>query len=149
MGDRPEAEDQAQEVFIRVYRSIGCFEGRSKFSTWLFQVTVNTCRTALKRRARRPELEETLLSKIEAILPSPATPEESAFAQAEVDMISQALQTLSEDERIILTLRETDSLSYQEIANVLGIGLSAAKMRVMRARLGLRRAYQVLVGGEK
>ena len=148
MGDRQEAEDQAQEVFIRVYRGIPRFEGRSKFSTWLFQVAVNTCRTALKKRTRRPKLDERPLLNLESRLPSPESPEESTFAQVEVDNLTEALQTLSEDERIILTLRETDDLSYQEIADVLGIGLSAAKMRVMRARLGLQRAYRALVGEE-
>jgi RNA polymerase sigma-70 factor (ECF subfamily) len=144
MGNKPEAEDQAQEVFIRVYRGIKNFEGRAKFSTWLFQISANTCRTALKKRGRRLQLKENLLSDPE-ILFSPARPlEEAALVQAETGMVTQALQMLSEEERVILTLRETDELSYQEIADTLDIGLSAAKMRVMRARLALKHAYQTL-----
>jgi RNA polymerase sigma-70 factor (ECF subfamily) len=144
MGNRPEAEDQAQEVFIRVYRGIGHFEGRAKFSTWLFQITANTCKTALKKRARRLQLKENLLSDPELLFSSARPLEEATLAQAETGMVTEALQMLSEEERVILTLRETDELSYQEITDVLGIGLSAAKMRVMRARLALKRAYQTL-----
>ena len=77
MGNKLEAEDQAQEVFIRVYRGIRNFEGRAKFSTWLFQITANTCRTALKKRGRRLRLKENLLSDPE-ILFSPASPLEEA-----------------------------------------------------------------------
>jgi RNA polymerase sigma-70 factor (ECF subfamily) len=144
MGNRTDAEDQAQEVFIRVYRGIRNFEGRAKFSTWLFQITTNTCRTALKKRGRRLQLKENLLSDPE-ILFSPANLlEEAALVQVETGMVTQALQMLSEEERVILTLRETDELSYREIADTLDIGLSAAKMRVMRARLALKHAYQTL-----
>lgn len=149
MGDRQEAEDQAQEVFMRVYRGIQRFEGRSKFSTWLFQITLNTCRTALKKRARRPVVEETSLLELEALLPSSQTSEEAALARAEVDAVAQALQLLNENDRTILVLREADGLTYQEIAEALNIGLSAAKMRVMRARLALQQAYRTLLAGEE
>jgi RNA polymerase sigma-70 factor (ECF subfamily) len=146
MDDRQEAEDQAQEVFMRVYRGIRHFEGRAKFSTWLFQITINTCRTALRKRARHPEFTDTPEIDLEVLLPWSESPEETVSAQVEVDMVNQAMEIISEHERLILTLRETDSLSYQEIAAQLGIGISAAKMRVMRARLALRRAYQTLFG---
>ena len=146
MSDRQEAEDQAQEIFIRVYRGIQCFEGRAKFSTWLFQISINTCRTALKKRTRRPNFEDTSLLHLETALPSTESIEDTMSAKAEVNLVNQALQMLSEDERIILTLRETDGVSYKEIANVLEIGLSAAKMRVMRARLALQRTYRTLLG---
>ena len=87
LGDWQEAEDQAQEVFIRVYRGIRHFEGRAKFSTWLFQVAVNACRTALKKRARRPKVDENSLLSLEMALASPTTTEEAAFAQIEIEMV--------------------------------------------------------------
>lgn len=148
MGNWDDAEDQAQEVFDKVYRGIRRFEGRAKFSTWLFQIAVNVCRTALRKRSRRPKLAEAPLLTLEGLLPSPESPEEVVLARAEVDMVNQALQTLREDEREVLTLREAAGLTYQEIAETMGIGLSAAKMRVMRARLALRHAYRTLSGEE-
>jgi RNA polymerase sigma-70 factor (ECF subfamily) len=149
LSNRQDAEDQAQEVFIRVYRGIRRFEGRAKFSTWLYQITINTCRTALKKRATRAEYPETSLATLHTLASPLETPEETALAQAEVDLVTQALQTLSNEERVILTLRETNGLNYGEIAEVLDIGLSAAKMRALRARLSLQRAYQNLAGAEQ
>ena len=70
------------------------------------------------------------------------------MAQAELQLLSMALEVLTADERIVLALRETNALGYQEIATVLDIGLSAAKMRVARARLALRRAYETLTEGD-
>ena len=148
MSNRHDAADQAQEVFIRVYRGIHRFEERAKFSTWLYRITINTCRTALAKRARRPLLEESPLPNLETQLPVAESPESAVLAQAEIDLIEQALRNLSTDEQTILILRETDGLSYQEIADVLEIGLSAAKMRVMRARLALQRTYHKHLGAE-
>ncbi|UCC85739.1 MAG: sigma-70 family RNA polymerase sigma factor [Anaerolineales bacterium] len=148
MGNWDDAEDQAQEVFIKAYREIRRFEGRAKFSTWLFQIAVNVCRTALRRRSRRPTPAEAPLLALERLLPSSESVEEGILARAEANIVNQALQTLREDEREVLTLREAAGLTYQEIAETLDIGLSAAKMRVMRARLALRHAYLTLAGEE-
>ena len=145
MGNMQEAEDQAQEVFIRVYRGLFHFQGRSSFSTWLFQVTVNTCRTALKKRSRRPQVLEASLLNLETYLPSPETPEETTLTHIEQDTAQQALQMLNPEQRIILILRETNGLEYKEIAEILEINLSAAKMRVMRARLAWQKAYQKIL----
>ncbi len=148
MGDWDDAEDQAQEVFIKVYGGLRRFEGRARFSTWLFQIAVNVCRTALRKRSRRPKLAEAPLLDLGRLLPSSESAEEVIVARAEADMVNQALQTLREDEREVLTLREAAGLTYQEIAETLDIGLSAAKMRVMRARLALRHACRTLLGEE-
>ena len=84
----------------------------------------------------------TLASPIES-------PEDSALTQADVDLLTQALQSLNDEERLILTLREANGLKYGEIAEVLGIGLSAAKMRALRARLSLQRFYRDFAGVEQ
>jgi RNA polymerase sigma-70 factor (ECF subfamily) len=149
MGNRQDAEDQAQEVFIRVYRGLRRFEGRAKFSTWLYQITINTCHTALKKRATRSKYAETSLSTLHTVASPLESPEDTVLAQADLDLLTQALQTLNDEERAILTLRETNGLNYREIAEVLGIGLSAAKMRALRARLSLQRSYRELAGVEQ
>jgi RNA polymerase sigma-70 factor (ECF subfamily) len=148
MGNWHDAEDQAQEVYINVYRGIRHFEGQAKFSTWLFQIAVNVCRTALRKRSRRPELAEDALLALERLLPSSESAEEVALTRSEADMVNEALHTLREDQHMVLILREAAGLTYKELAEMLDIGLSAAKMRVMRARLALRHAYQTLSGEE-
>ena len=148
MGNQLEAEEQAQEVFLRVYRAIRNFEGRAKFSTWLFQITTNTCRTALKKRQRQREFEDAPLFDLDALLSPQETLEETAVSHAEIDLIEQAISRLSEKDRTVLQLRDSEELSYDKIAEILGVGVSAAKMRVMRARLTLQQRYRDLVGEE-
>ena len=148
LGDWHEAEDQAQEVFIRVWRGLLQFEGRSSFSTWLYRITINTCHSALDKRRRSPLLDGASFDAITDRVAAFPSPEQTVMARAERALLAKALALLTEGERVILALRETNDLGYQEIAAVLDIGLSAAKMRVARARLALRRAYQTLTEGE-
>jgi RNA polymerase sigma-70 factor (ECF subfamily) len=148
LGDWHEAEDQAQEVFIRMWRGLSHFEGRSSFSTWLFRIAINTCRSALDKRRRRPLLDSVSFDAFTDRAATSPSPEQAMVTQAEIALLAKAIEALTTDERIVLALRETDALSYQEIATLLGIGLSAAKMRVARARLALRRAYETLAEGD-
>jgi len=148
LGDWHEAEDQGQEVFIKVWRGLPRFEGRSSFSTWLYRIAINTCYSALDRRRRRPLTDGVSFDALHDRAAASPSPEQVVMAQSEVALLSKALTALTEEARIVLTLRETNGLSYQEIAAVLDIGLSAAKMRVARARLALRRAYETLTEGD-
>jgi RNA polymerase sigma-70 factor (ECF subfamily) len=148
LGDWAEAEDQTQEVFIRVWRGLPEFEGRSSFSTWLFQIAVNVSRSALAKRGRRPQIAESPVDDYESLMASSTSPEQMVLAQSDRDVLADALARLREDERLVLTLREAYEMSYQDIADHLSIGLSAAKMRVVRARMALRHAYEQLVEGD-
>ena len=144
LGDWHEAEDQGQEVFIRVWRGLPQFEGRSSFSTWLYRIAINTCHSALDKRRRRPLTDGVSFDVLADRAAASPSPEQAVEAQTEIELLAKALEALTEDARIVLTLRETNGLSYRKIAAVLDIGLSAAKMRVARARLALRRAYETL-----
>lgn len=146
LGNRQDAEDAGQEIFLRVYRGLHSFEQRAQFSTWLYRITLNVCRSALSRRKRRPPLASAPIDTYENVLTTGETSEDRLLAQAEVLLLNRALQQLAPDEREVLILRETDGLSYREIADVLDIGLSAAKMRVLRARQSLQTITRTLSG---
>ena len=129
LSNAVQAEDAAQEIFIKAYRSLRSFRGGSKFSTWLYRIAANHCKDLLRKRSReRTEpLEESLIE------PS-FDPRASAEASETVDKL---LSFLLPEERLILTLREVQGLSYQEISETLQCSLDAVKSRLRRARQAL------------
>jgi RNA polymerase sigma-70 factor (ECF subfamily) len=141
LGDPRDAEDVAQDVFLKAYRGLSDFRVEASFSTWLYRITVNTCGNELRRRSRHPTLLEPDLESLGIHLPINPSAEQSVIARERVDRIQEAVSQLSETNREALILRDFQGLSYQEIAEVLEIGLSAAKMRVRRARLAFRDIY--------
>lgn len=130
MEDTHLAEDMTQEALFRAYRKLASFEGRSSFSTWLYRLTVNVCLNELKRLRRTVHLPLDELNEF------PLGPNQvgSDPDQAHQQEFRQALNELPEQYREILQLRELEGRSYQEIASRMEISLSAAKMRVQRAR---------------
>ena len=141
LGNRSDAEDVAQEVFLKVYRGLPDFRAMSAFSTWLYRITVNTCRNELRRRSRRPSLLAPDLESLGISLPTTPSVEQVLIVRQQRDAIQDTLDRLNETDREALILRDVQGLSYREISAVLGIGLSAAKMRVRRARLAFRELY--------
>jgi RNA polymerase sigma-70 factor (ECF subfamily) len=141
LGDFHDAEDLAQEVFLKVYRGLPDFRATSSFSTWLYRITVNTCRNELRRRSRRPSFLEPDLEGLGIPLPATLSVEQVVIVHEQRDAIQNTLNRLSETDREALILRDVQGLSYQEIAAMLGISLSAAKMRMRRARLAFRELY--------
>lgn len=141
LGNLHDAEDVAQEVFLKIYHGLPNFRAASSFSTWLYRIAVNTCKNELRRRSRQPTLLEPDLENLGAPLPAAPSPEQAVTTREQRDAIQETLDRLSETDREALILRDVQNLSYREIAEVLGIGLSAAKMRVQRARLAFRELY--------
>jgi RNA polymerase sigma-70 factor (ECF subfamily) len=146
LGDLHDAEDVAQEVFLKVYRGRVNFQAASSFSTWLYRITVNTCKNELRRRSRRPSLLEPDLESLGIRLPTAPSVEQDVIAREQRDIIQGTLDRLSETDREALILRDVQGLSYPEIVEVLGIGLSAVKMRVRRARLAFQERYRQEAG---
>jgi len=139
--DEAEAEDLTQDVFVRVWKSIGRFRGDSAFSTWLFRIAVNVARTHLSRRSRRwlftrgsPDASPDAPAEAE----DPPSPERLEDDVVRRDAIDRALATLSPDLREALTLRDVEGLEYREIARVLDIPLGTVESRIFRARQRLR-----------
>ncbi|MBK7199920.1 MAG: sigma-70 family RNA polymerase sigma factor [Anaerolineae bacterium] len=150
MGSREEAEDQAQEIFVKVYRSLARFEGRSRFSTWLYRIAVNACLDAIEKRRRRPQaadiewgdLAETEPVDSELLSRHAPTPEQAYLHKEQSSVVHSALSKLEESHRQAIVQRELQGLSYQDMAANTRIGLSAMKMRVHRARKALASVLQ-------
>jgi RNA polymerase sigma-70 factor (ECF subfamily) len=146
LGDREEARDVGQEVFLQVYRTLGRFEGRSSLRTWIYRIVVNQCRNRQRwwrrrRRAASCPLEE-ITSADEARLAA-VSPAESPLDRLErrerARRMDRALLGLSFAHRAVLLLREVEGLSCEEIGSTLALPVGTVKSRLARARDGLRR----------
>jgi RNA polymerase sigma-70 factor (ECF subfamily) len=133
VGNHEDAEDAAQETFLRAYRYLASYEERERFSAWLYRVLVNQCRTLLARRRRG----ETILPDWERSACG-VEPEPTAERAALREELARALAQLPADQREALVLRFSDDLTYDEMAAITGSGVSALKMRVQRACARLR-----------
>ncbi len=145
LGDRQEAEDLAQEVFLRLYRARGRYQAKAKFSTWLFHVALNVARNAVRSRRRRPCLPLSHLATVEANdtfsrrhRPDHGECPSRLLERAELALrVRSALSALADRQRAALELQFQDH-SYQEIAHTLAMSPEAAKSLLYRARQQLK-----------
>ncbi|MEI7813732.1 MAG: sigma-70 family RNA polymerase sigma factor [Coriobacteriia bacterium] len=128
-GDQTAAEDTVQEVWIKVYRSLGSFDGRAKFSTWLYRVTRNTCLDSVRAGARRP----IPVDPIDAI----AAPGDLADEVALTVSVEAAMRALAPEDRDAFSAVALFGLTYAEVAETLQIPVGTVKSRVFRARRSL------------
>ena len=150
MGNREDAEDQTQEVFLKVYDAIHQLEQPATFGAWLARMTINSCLNSLKRQRRlRIESLDSVLDAAGDILAGPEQmlPEAASLARELRVCLEEALANLADAERVILVLRDIEDYSYQEIGELLKIGLSAVKMRVHRSRLTFQRLFRRICPG--
>ena len=129
VGDRSLAEDLTQEVFLRVYQGLPRFSLRSKFTTWLFQVTKNRVLDELRAHERRPRLTVAL----EDVPPLEVVDAPVERIEA-IDALWRAIHDLNVDLKMALLLRDVVGLSYNEIADALEITLATVKWRIYKAR---------------
>jgi len=129
VGDRNLAEDLTQEVFLRVYQGLPGFSDRSRFTTWLFQVTKNRVLDELRALERRPRA----VVALDAIPPLEGV--DQPFERSEtIDAVWRAVESLTVDLKMALLLRDVVGLSYTEIADSLEITLATVKWRIYKAR---------------
>ncbi len=140
LGDRQLAEEATQEAFLRAWRGIGRFRGRSQFFTWLYRIGLNEAKRAATRQppaSRVKSLEEE---------PVPDAPDWSDAPEVRVgqdeirEVLERAIRALPIEYRATIILRDVEGLSTKEAAETLELGEAAFKSRLHRARLGVRRA---------
>jgi RNA polymerase sigma-70 factor (ECF subfamily) len=135
LDDPEEADDATQEVFLAVLRSLDSFRGDSSFKTWLFSITINVCRSRLRRGKSRMKLSQVLQSLFRSEQDQP----ESKAIQNEADKkLWQAIRALDEKHRIPIILRYYHDLPVNEIADMLGIPVGTVHSRLNHARKRLR-----------
>src|SRR5262245_6257656 len=150
LGHRAEAEDVAQEVFITVFKTIDTFREESKFSTWLYRVAVNHTKNRIKYLARRndrnrSELDDNIADSEAGSLGGAARPArpDKALEGAQLEQVLQAaINTLDEEHRALVVLRDIEELSIEEICEITGIPDGTVKSRLHRARAALRKKLQ-------
>ena len=144
MSDREDALDAAQEVFVRVYRSIGSFKENSSLSTWIYRITANVCNDILRKRQRSGNIisidsqnddDERGLE----IHDVSAAPEELAEKNERIRIVRQSISELSEEYREVIVYCDIEGMSYDEIAEILNCPQGTVKSRLNRARNALRK----------
>lgn len=138
LGRRADAEDAVQDAFVRVYRSLPRYRHQGQFRAWLFRILVNRCRTVAAGRTRR----EAVLVPVEELTGSPGGEPPRNGAPFQLAAIERALATLPVSLREAFLLKHVEELTYEEMVDVTGASVSALKMRVSRAREGLRSELQ-------
>jgi len=137
--DPSEAQDVAQEAFIKAYRALGNFRGESAFYTWLYRIAINTAKNYLVSRARRNSDYQVDIQDAEQIENAPQlqgmeTPDRLLSNQEIVETIKSAIENLPEEMRVAIMLREFEGLSYEEISVAMDCPVGTVRSRIFRAR---------------
>jgi RNA polymerase sigma-70 factor (ECF subfamily) len=157
LGDYQEANDSAQETFIKVYRSLKRFRFESAFSTWLYRIAVNTSKNRLKSAEYRRK-------KKMVPLDNPASMDHSSLAMEIQDethspamelekkermrIIQEAINALPPEQKAVVALRDIEGFSYEEIVEITSVTLGTVKSRLARARLDLRKRLRSVISHE-
>jgi len=143
-GNRQDAEDMSQDVFVKAYQSIGKFRGDSRWKTWLYRITVNRCmdhHKTHKRDSMEYDDDVQANTRVEFPIPRHTAPDRSAEANIIQNHIEHALNRLSRSERSVFVLRHYHDLSLRQIAETLDVAEGTVKSHLFRA---LRRLQQEL-----
>lgn len=138
-NNHAEAEDIAQDAFVRAWRAIGSFRGDSAFYTWMYKIAVNTAKNHLVALGRRPpaddiDVEDAVFVPGSDRMHETATPEREMMRQQVEQTVFAAVQALPEELRTAITLREVEGLSYEDIAEAMRCPIGTVRSRIFRAR---------------
>lgn len=139
MGNREDAQDCAQEAMVRIYRAMGSFKGQSSLATWIYRITMNTCLDELRRRkVRKVTSLDTLVESGWSPTDKGETPEEYGLRSEKQTVLNDAIQSLPDDMRAAIVLRDIKGYTYDEIADILNANVGTIKSRISRGRERLR-----------
>jgi len=148
LKNQQDAEEVTQDAFIRAHRGLESFRGDASFSTWLYQIATNLAHNRYwywfrRKRDYSVSLDQPLSAEgeltLENVMPSEGeTPAESVVTQEFVDRVSECMNGLGDKHREVLTLRNVQNMSYEEISQALDISVGTVKSRIARARESLR-----------
>lgn len=146
-GDVP---DVAQELFIKAYRALDSFRGDSAFYTWLYRIAVNTAKNYLVAQGRRPPSSDVDAGEAEnfegaSALKEISNPENLMLSDELKQIVFRTIESLPEDLRMAITLRELDGLSYEEIAAIMDCPVGTVRSRIFRAREAIDNKVQPLI----
>ena len=148
--DATEAEDVAQEAFLKAYRALSSFRGDSAFYTWLYRIAINTAKNALVSQRRRPvdfdlDLQDPEQFERQAKLKEADTPEGVLLTEEIREVVERAMEQLPEDLRTAIVLRELEGLSYEEIAEAMDCPVGTVRSRIFRAREAIDKKLKPLL----
>ena len=154
VSDWSEAQDVAQEAFIRAYRAIGAFRGDSAFYTWIYKIAINTAKNQLVSKGRRPPIGDIAIEDAVQLdgasqLRDRATPERELLRQEIEQTVFNTVEELPEELRTAITLREVDGLSYEEIAEAMNCPIGTVRSRIFRAREAIDERLRPLLSADE
>ena len=153
--DATEVEDVTQEAFIKAYRALPTFRGDSAFYTWLYRIGINTAKNYLVAMGRRaPTTTEVDSEEAEGYedgeqLRDLNTPENEMMSRQVAETVNQTLESLPEELRAAITLREIEGLSYEDIANIMNCPIGTVRSRIFRAREAIAAKLRPLLDAPK
>jgi RNA polymerase sigma-70 factor (ECF subfamily) len=137
VGNNDDAEDIAQEVFIKVWRHAKSFKGKSKFSTWLYRIVVNQCHDHRHKSKHMAESLDDLMQK--EVIPEALKYERNVELEGKTEIIRKTVEELPERQRIALILSQFEEKSYREIAQIMGTSLPSVESLIFRAKVALKK----------
>jgi len=139
LGSPDEARDVSQEAFMKAFRALRGFKQEARFSSWLYQIAMNVCRDKLRRRRGREHLSlDTVVEGGEPALHQRAVADQVVHSGDLARAVAAAIETLPQEQREVVVLKEYEGLTFPEISEILGVPLSTVKTRLYRALSQLR-----------
>lgn len=149
LRDDGEAEDVMQDAYVRAYQSLGSFEGRAKFSTWLTRIAVHEALARVRRRSRFSSIDTSDLSHgdlMNSAISSDRSPEQKSYDRELSGVIEKAVLSLPDEYRLVFMLRDVEGMSTEETAQCLNLTQENVKVRLFRAHAKLRKHLYAEVG---
>lgn len=156
LGRREEAEDISQEVFVQVFKAIGTFRGEAKLSTWIYRIAINLCKNRALYLSRRPAFGDEELDGLSerqaldgakgATVAAIERPDEMVHGKQLEAIVGRAIASLDAEFREVLVLRDVEDMSYEDIAEIVGVPEGTVKSRLFRARAQLKQLIERALG---